>query len=449
MSQPKFKVAICGAGIGGLALAVVLSKYAGASVDVAVYEGAAEITTAGAGISVWKRMWTIMQDLGLDVELAKKAIEPPEDAPRPGLAFRKSDGPHPGYNFYEMMNPYGAITLHRADVVDVLMAKIPKSYSIQTSKRMTSYSRRDDGSITMRFADGSSTAADILIGADGVHSPTRKCLFRSMAEDEGVTDPARLEAIDKETGPVWTGTLAYRALVPTEALELVYPGHQACKRGIVYLGKNKHLVAYPIAQGRLINLVPFYTVAGGEGTTFEGKWVTDVSKEEVIDSFSNIEEEAQVLTKCMEKPTRWAIHAMSPLPHYAYGRVAILGDAAHAMTTHLGAGAGQAIEDAYVLGRFLADPAVTIDKVTDILRVYEQARLPFANAIVANATATGYLYEFNGPGWDDNDRSNEDEKLHALGKQIEKQWEWQWTKDFREDWQRAERLLSGVLETDG
>ncbi|KZT25301.1 FAD/NAD(P)-binding domain-containing protein [Neolentinus lepideus HHB14362 ss-1] len=406
-----------------------------------MYEAASEITTVGAGISVWKRTWTILKDLGLDIELAKKAIEPPVDAPKPGLTFRRSDQPEPGYNFYQMMNPYGAITLHRVDVVDVLRAKIPKSYPIYTSKRLQSYSRQPDGSITMHFADGSSAVTDILIGADGIRSPTRQSLFRAMAADDGVTDPAKLQAIDKETGPVWTGTLAYRSLIPAEKLESLYPGHQACRIGMAYLGKNKHIVAYPISQGRLINCVPFSTVVGGEGTTFNGKWVADVSTQEVIDCFSNFEEEAQALTKCMEDPTRWAIHAMTPLPHYASGRVAIIGDAAHAMATHLGAGAGQAIEDVYILGRLLAHPSATLDKAPDILRIYERVRLPFASGVAAECAATGYLYEFNGPAYG----GAECEGLRELGKQIEKQWEWHWTKDFREDWRRAETLLSEAL----
>lgn len=438
-------MAVCGAGIGGLALAVVLATYADSSVEVAVYEGAPAITTVGAGISVWKRTWRIMQLLGLDAELAKKAIEPPDDSPRPGLAFRRSDQLYAGYDFYQMIMPYGAITLHRADVVDILKRKIPNRYSVSTSKRVKTYTRELDGSITLHFTDGSLANCDVLVGADGIHSRIRQSMFRRIAEHDGVSDIAELDSIQSKTGPVWTGTLAYRSLIPKETLESVHPGHQACVRAMAYLGKDKHFIAYPVSQGRFINAVGFYTVPRAEGTPFDGTWVTDVSRQEVMDCFGAFEPEVQAIAKCMECPSRWAIHSMASLPHYAYERVAIIGDAAHAMTTHLGAGAGQAMEDAYVLGRMLAHPSLTLDKIPDALRIYEEIRLPFANTVVKESEITGLLYEFNGTMYDGLDRSKEREELHTLAKQIEKQWEWHWTKEFDEDWERAETLLSDVL----
>lgn len=108
---------------------------------------------------------------------------------------------------------------------------------------------------------------------------------------------------------------------------------------------------------------------------------------------------------------KWAISQVRGLPHYVDGRVALLGDSvclalqspcidfntyfkAHAMTTHFGAGAGQAIEDAYILGRLFAHPATKSENVTEALRIYDAIRRPIGNDAVERSLRLGFLYEF-------------------------------------------------------
>jgi len=107
------------------------------------------------------------------------------------------------------------------------------------------------------------------------------------------------------------------------------------------------------------------------------------------------------------------IHHLHPLPLYAIDRVVLIGDAAHAMAPHQGAGAGQAIEDAYVLAHLLKE--ASCETVEFALQAYQDVRLPRANAVLQGSYDSGVMYEFNSEFGD----------LYAdLGPAIEKQWAW-------------------------
>ncbi|KDQ56307.1 hypothetical protein JAAARDRAFT_79353 [Jaapia argillacea MUCL 33604] len=444
-SSPPVRVAICGGGIGGLALAVTLGKYSTIPVDI--YEAASELTTIGAGISVWRRTWRIMQLLGLDIELAKKAIQPPKEEPRPGFIFRKSDQID-GHEFFRMMAPYGSITLHRADLVDVLKSSLPPSCKIHVSKRLASYTQSSSSTIMLHFEDGTTAESDVLVGADGIHSPTRTSMFRPMVEK--VTDPDQRSDFRQKIEPKWTGTVLYRALIPTHTFFAKYPEHESALKPMIYVGKDKHFISYPISHGRFVNVAAFVNIPNGEGTMFEGKWVSDVPRQEVVDHFVGWEHEVRALVDCMDDPSRWVIHVMGSLPAYATERVALIGDAAHAMHTHLGAGAGQAIEDAYILGRLLSNVPTSPSNIHDALKVYETIRLPFANELVWKTRATGLMYEFNDSwqveAWNERESVGEAE-LKELSRKIYGQWEWHWTTRFDDDLERA-LLLLGDATTD-
>ena len=129
----------------------------------------------------------------------------------------------------------------------------------------------------------------------------------------------------------------------------------------------------------------------------------------------------------------------------------------HAMLPNFGAGGGQAIEDAYILGRLLADPRVSLAEVPAVLKLYERVRLPFANDVARRARDVGLMYEFNAPGYYDGpesatatERSDKDterdrEELDRLGDAIHKMWEWQWTENADAQWVQAEMALNDLL----
>jgi salicylate hydroxylase len=402
--QRQRRIAICGGGPGGLALAVTIGKF-NPELAVDVYEAGSEITTVGAGITMWKRTWQVMQRVGLADDLAKRTNVPPLDEPSSGLTWRKSNIKSGGYTFSEQIVPYGKIPIHRADLLDVLRDHLPKSCTIHLNKRLTHYTTRvshpeeQSGStapVTLHFTDGSTAATDVLIGADGIKSPTRKTMYENLAKEKGD------ETLLQHCHPIWSGAVAYRNLIPHEKLEKVWPNHRAQEKGIIYCGKGKHLVAYPVSQGKFVNVAAFDTKRELEGTPFpHEKWVSDVPTSEGVEAYDTFEPEAKVLMECMENPSRWAIHVLKPLDQWVHGNVALIGDASHAMRPCFGAGAGSAIEDAYVLGRLLALPNASSIPIPTLLKIYEQVRLPLGNELLIGARLTGFLYDFEHEGYAD------------------------------------------------
>ncbi|KAF8438426.1 hypothetical protein L210DRAFT_3481584 [Boletus edulis BED1] len=410
---------VCGGGIGGLMLALVIGKYGTHPVEI--FEAGPTITTIGAGIGFHGRTMDIMKDLGLYDGLVKMATNPPKE--NTGAIFRKSDQ-RDGYRWFSRNLKRGRFSVHRKDLVNLLLRHVPASCKVHTSKKLNSYDVNSEiGKITLHFSDGTSSVTDVLVGADGIRSATRNTMFHKLASSirDDYSRKRLLECID----PVWTGILVYRNLVPTTKLLKEYPDVELPTGLTVHLGKNKHIVAYPISQGQLINVVIFVHNHDAFGAPFEGHWVTDVSEDEVSHLFEGWDVHAEALVKCIERPSRWALHSLQPLPHYVDGRVALLGDAAHAMEPHFGAGAGQAMEDAYVLGRLLTHELTHLENIADALKMYEEVRLPFANSIIQRSRDVGRYYSFSVSRDGPVPSRDSPEDLDYLRKSIEDAWAWQ------------------------
>ncbi|KAH7915887.1 hypothetical protein BJ138DRAFT_1132302 [Hygrophoropsis aurantiaca] len=438
MSSPtKFRVAISGAGIGGLVLAVTIGKFSDVPIDL--YEAQSEVTTVGAGISVWRRTMEIMQELGLYDDMGKVASRPPDSSHGPW--FRRADIFEGGHEWFRQSFQYGPSSMHRRDVVDLLKKHLPSTCTVHLSKRLITYTERQTGTLQLHFADGTSAAANILVGADGIRSPTRKTMFEWLAEHKpGAIDEAKLTDY---VNPTWTGCVVYRALVPTEKLKSYSPGNPSANEMMI------HVVTYPVSMGALVNVAAFANDPQKAGTQFEGHWVAEVSEEELKCAYDNFEPHIRQLLECCEKPSRWALHVVNELPLWTSGSVTLIGDACHAMTPHFGAGAGQAIEDAFVLGRLLAHELTTIETLPNALQIYQDIRLPFANYVARESYTTGFMYDFLASGYFDGlDRTNEAEELEKLHQAIVRQWDWQVKDGSIEEWVEAEkRLQESVLVT--
>ncbi|KAL5528518.1 hypothetical protein ACEPAF_7654 [Sanghuangporus sanghuang] len=406
--EPNLRVAICGGGISGLCLAVALSKYA--NVDFHVYEAAERFKEIGAGVMIWTRTWTILELMGLSEEFSKIAHAPPDSSLAVGFDYRKSDQPSEGFRFHLVEVPHGCIRFHRADFLDVFVNNVPEG-AASFSKRLSTYSVQGD-EIHLDFHDGSKATCDLLIGCDGIKSIVRKHLFEMLSND----GKQELDLIE----PTFTGTMAYRALIPAGRFPRNKDGtpHSSLQRPMMHCGKSKHIVSYSISRGSIVNVVALTSDPQKENTIFDGPWVTPCSKEEVQGCYCDWEPEVQTLLQCIEKPTKWAIYQLKPLPTYVSRNVALVGDAAHGMAPHQGAGAGQAIEDAYVLAKLLGSPLATRGTLAHVLRAYEHVRRPMANAVLQGSRDSGLMYEFNYPGLGDH--------YGALGPVIQSQWDWVW-----------------------
>ncbi|TBU25153.1 FAD/NAD(P)-binding domain-containing protein [Dichomitus squalens] len=427
----KFRVAICGGGISGLTLAVALSKYPDIQVDV--YEATGQFKEIGAGVMIYARTWEILSLLGMAQDFSRIAHAPPDGSLGIGFDYRRSDKPEVGSRFYLFQMPYGCIRFHRAHFLDALVAHLPAGIA-HFGKRLTSYTyipvaQRREPQIFLQFADGSAATCDLLVGCDGIKSVIRKQLLEDHVYKQG-GDPRLLEHIE----PIWSGMVAYRGLIPVERLKKADgTEHRTIRSPMMYCGKSKHIVSYSISAGSIVNVVAMETNLQLYGAPWKGPWVTECSPSEIQECFKGWEPEVQEMLGCLDRATKWAIHELKPLPFYTKDRVVLVGDAAHGMTPHQGAGAGQAIEDAYILAEVLGHPNTTLASLPKALVAYERVRLPMANHVLQGSKQSGDMYEFNGP-LEDN--------LVPLGLQIGHQWDWLWTSTPQTELNRAFELLT-------
>jgi salicylate hydroxylase len=335
------EIAIVGGGIGGLAAAAFLHR---AGLAATVYEQAGELKEVGAGVVVAPNAARLLRALGVLGAFAERAV-PLET----GWEFRRwRDGAVLSSEDLatkcERLYGERTYTAHRADLLDAVQRAVPAA-SVRLGKRCVALDA-DGPRPTLTFADGERVAADVVIGADGIHSMVRAAL----------TAPAP---------PAYSGLCAFRALVPAARA----PAFARRPAQTLWVGPGHHLVHYPISAGELVNLVAF--APAGDYTT--ESWTATAPIGELLAEFAGWDERLVSLIRAAGTPGRWALLDRAPLTRWSSGTVTLLGDAAHPMFPFFGQGAAQAIEDGAALARCLAadpaDPAAA-------LRRYESLRIP-------------------------------------------------------------------------
>jgi salicylate hydroxylase len=338
------RIAIVGGGIGGLAAAAFLQREELAST---VYEQAPQLTEVGAGLVIAPNAARQLRRLGVFDQLLTRAVQL-----EIGWEFRRwADGRIlSAENLVESCAQlYGeqTYTAHRADLLAAVQSAVPAE-SVVLDRRCT---RLEAGSGTsdayrLHFSDGSTVEADVVIGADGVHSTVRDALFG--------TSPA-----------VYSGMCAFRALVPATRA----PRFARRPAQTLWIGPGHHLVHYPVSAGEYVNLVAF---APADDYKVES-WTATATVEEFLAEFDGWDDRLTGLIRAAGTPGRWALLDRAPLTRWSDGAATLLGDAAHPMFPFFAQGAAQAIEDAAVLAHTLAD---SIEDPAAALRRYESLRIP-------------------------------------------------------------------------
>jgi len=346
------RVAIIGGGIGGLTAANALSQ---AGIEVAVYEAAPELKEIGAGVALHANAMRVLRAIGVEDGVRKVAGRSEWAVTRNGKTGRvisKTSRKQQAAAF----GLQGA-TVHRADLLDVLAGALPAGL-VTLGKRCTG-ADPDGATAVARFADGSEIEADVIIGADGIHSAVRTALF-------GPDDPR------------FTGKICYRSVIPTAAVS----GGSPSDGNGQWLGPHGTIVLYPLRGEELINVVCHYD---DDGYRHES-WITECGREEVLERYAGWHESLLRLFAAGDTWYKWALYDRDPIPRWTRGRVTLLGDAAHPMLPYLGQGACQALEDGAVLATALTAEAA--DPLTGLAR-YERTRRPRASRVVLTARERG------------------------------------------------------------
>ncbi|KAF9449151.1 4-aminobenzoate hydroxylase [Macrolepiota fuliginosa MF-IS2] len=449
MSQDRrVRVAIVGAGIVGLTFAIALNEFdRDHKFAIDIYEATPELSEIGAGINVWPRTWEILKQFGLEDTLTPCFDHAPDLEPRIIFGVRKGDQKD-GFKVHDIIGNGGALRIHRADFQRSLLKHLPlpgtaatkmnSLCAVHLSHRLINYSYTNAGPITLNFEGKPSTTCDILIGADGIKSSLRPMFLNRLP------NPQRY---DKFREPVWSGTVAYRGLVSREDLEKVYPGHRILDHpGLMYTGKSRYTVMYPVSGGNFINVVAIVHDTSKDTTVWKGPWKTDVTQAEFFEQYTGWDEEVQALIRCVKQPTKWALQSLNHLDVFAKGRVFLMGDSAHAMLPHLGAGASVGIEDAYILASLLthhSTPRVlSTHYINHLASVYNTIRVPRAISMAKSTIDTGYLCNLEAPiyeGYKPGDEIPMDLLVEGA-RTIERNWSWTTTNASEDRW-RAEELL--------
>lgn len=361
------KVTIAGAGIGGLSLALMLHER---GIEVELFEAVSEIRPLGVGINLLPHASQQLCRLGLEKNLTALAIE------TSALAYfnkhgqeiwREARGRAAGYEFPQF-------SIHRGELQMLLLAKVKERIGeerVHAGHAFASFEQGADQVVASftRRADGATVQSrcDVLVGADGIHSSVRRFLYPQGDQ------------------PRFSGRMLWRAVTEAppymDGRSMFMAGHQ-----------DQKFVCYPISEplrreGRsLINWIAELRVPDGELPSTD--WNRKVDKSVFEAPFQNWRWDwidIPAIIHGAKEIYEFPLVDRDPLPRWTFGRVTLLGDAAHPMYPIGSNGSAQAILDARYLCDCLADDADT----PYALREYEAERLPKTTGIVLRNRMNG------------------------------------------------------------
>ncbi|PQE03389.1 mannitol 1-phosphate dehydrogenase protein [Rutstroemia sp. NJR-2017a BBW] len=441
----SFHVAVIGGGIGGLCMGIGLLHQ---KISCTIYESApafAEIVrlpskplarrkannSQGAGVSFGPNAIRAMALIdpaiqkGFENCVTSNAYPEKKDVWfdfRMGMAeegWKDLEGKQPpakegDYLTKVIAAPVGQASVHRAHFLDELVKLIPVE-NAQFGKRLQNIEEKD-GRLQLTFRDGTTAEADAVIGCDGMKSSTRRIVL-------GDNHHATL--------PQFTGKYAYRGLVPMEkAVEVV--GDELARNSQMYLGHHGHIVTFPIEKGETMNVVAFQTKKDGKWEN--ENWVLPMKESDMSEDFKDWGKDVKHVLSLMQKPDIWALFDHPPAPTYYKNCIALLGDAAHASTPYQGAGAGQAIEDAFVLSNLLGDITDAGD-IEKAFHAYDAVRRPRSQKVVTTSREAASIYEFEDAelGMD----------LQKIRQRVDQRYKWIWDEDLPAQLERAREIMRG------
>ncbi|MDO8943379.1 MAG: FAD-dependent monooxygenase [Burkholderiaceae bacterium] len=336
--EEKLKIAVVGAGLGGLVAALSLQKF---GFDVTVIEQAAELGEVGAGVQVAPNATKVLRALGLESAAMKLAFEPQAHVIRSwksGEVLART--PYKGV----VNERFGAgyFGFHRADLHAVLAAGLSGD-CVRLGEKCVGIRREGERAVVL-LEGGKALSFDLVVGADGIHSVVRESMFGAES-------------------PRFTGNVCWRGMVEADQ---VTPG--AIQPDMtVWFGPGAHVVHYYVRGGKLINWVASFEADDWRTES----WRTQGNRDEMMARFEDWHPVIRELLGKSRQYFKWALFDRDPLTQWTQGPVTLLGDAAHPMLPYLAQGACMAMEDGYALALCLQRAG---GKVSDALKDYEQRR---------------------------------------------------------------------------
>ena len=356
------RVAIVGAGIGGLTLALALRQRGTAA---EVFEQAPELAEIGAAVALSANANRELERLGVLDDVAAASTEPTE------LIYRNwRDGrrvaAHPVRKDRRYRDRFGApyFGIHRADLQRVLGGAFGDA-ALHLGHKLVRLAEEADA-IRLEFANGAEHRADLVAGADGVRSVVRQYVTGGSV------------------GVHYSGTSAFRGIVPAGRLPSL-PDPQAIQ---FWMGPDAHLLHYAIGgRGEAVNF--FAVTEGPKEWPHADKWLADVEPGEAVGAFAGWHEAVTEMVGSGWVGTRWGLFVVQQPRCWHRGRAVLLGDAAHAMLPHHGQGANTTIEDAATLAELL--PGADRHDLPGVLDRYQSLRRLRTRVIQRSSWATNRL----------------------------------------------------------
>ncbi|KAH8911616.1 FAD/NAD(P)-binding domain-containing protein [Coniochaeta sp. PMI_546] len=428
-----FRVAIIGGGLGGLFAALSIHHHCSSEdIQIDVYEQATQYKEIGAGVAIGPNGARLIEKLGLLEEAWKIAGKRGKD----WFSFRRYDN---GAEILTVPIPETGrmlqLPMHRAEFLDLLVRTVVARGAavLHTNKQCLKLEERDsDMSVT--FSDGTTVTADLVIGADGIHSAVRR---------HYVNDNAR-----------YGDMVVYRGLCAISDIKDTWPVHTYAT---IWMAPGKHFLTFPICDNQILNVVGFVSTPLEKLDQAKESWTLAGKKSEVKEEFREFAPAVlSVIDKMDANPLKWILYDREPLAQWSFsgGKVALLGDAAHAMCPHQGAGAGQAMEDGYILGRALHDYFEALrtpqeHSLSSAMQLYQSVRHPRAVKVQTTSRQAGDVYELRaaevaGLSYDDS--------LPVAKSMLEHRMKWIWGDDidqaYEETRDRAFQIQKPHIDSD-
>lgn len=362
-------VLVAGGGIGGLTAGVRLAQ---AGFSVTVLEQAERFKGIGAGIQLSPNCVRVLYEMGLADDLSRVACRPERVNVRDWKSGRLITSAPLGRSI-EAATGFPYYHIHRADLIEALLAAAAREplLSLMVAERVISVesARPADRAAGVQVETTRGRySAELLVGADGIHSVVRDHVVPNAA-------------------PAFSGNVAWRATIAADRL----PGHLRAPQADLWWGPGAHVVHYPVRGGQLVNLV---CVVEAPDRSVES-WSEPGAPGALAERLAGWHEDIGTLIAAIDADTcfKWGLFDRSPLPAWHRGASVLLGDACHATLPFLAQGAAMAIEDAAVLTSSLRNES----SLPRALACYQRLRLPRTSRVQAASRRNGFVFHLAGP----------------------------------------------------